>query len=183
MRGSKLWLVFALLSSGCAAAPALAPQPLKPIDPARFFTGRWYEIARTPIIFTDGCVAGTTDFFETDRGQLIERDECRKGSPEGPAKRFQGPVDVLNPGPNNKFTVHYAVYGLLPLPQTYWILDHAIDYSWFIVSNPSFHNIAILGRTPRPAPGEAAALPREAQAMGYDTSKLEFPPPFPPGMK
>jgi apolipoprotein D and lipocalin family protein len=183
MRRSKLLLAFALLTSGCAAAPPLAPQPLKPIDPARFFTGRWYEIARTPMIFTNGCVAGTTDFFETDRAQLIERDECREGSPEGKVKIFQGPVDVLNPGENTKFTVHYALYGLLPLSQTYWVLDHAPDYAWFIVSNPSFQNIALLGRTPRPAPGEAAVLTQEARAMGYDTSKLEFPTPFPPSMK
>jgi apolipoprotein D and lipocalin family protein len=159
-----------------------APQPLKPIDPAQFFTGRWYEIARTPNMFTNGCVAGTTDFHHNPEGQLIERDACRRGTPEGTEKVFKGPVDILDEA-DNKFTVHYTLFGVIPFAQTYWILDHADDYAWFIVSNPSFQNIALLGRIPRQPPAVVTALTARAQALGYDTSKLEFPETFPPGEK
>jgi len=178
----SLPLLLSLALAACATNPApVAPQPIKPIDIARFFTGRWYEIARTPMMFTNGCVAGTTDFLTRPDGQRVERDECRKGSPEGPTKVFQGRITLLNPSQNNEFTVHYVLYGFIPLSQTYWILDHAADYSWFIVSNPSFQNVALLGRTPRPSQAEIDALSAEVKGMGYDTSKLEYPETFPPG--
>jgi apolipoprotein D and lipocalin family protein len=162
------------------APPPMAPQPLKPLD-AAFFTGRWYEITRTPNFFTNGCVAGTTDFVHGDNGQLIEQDECRKGTPEGATKTFRGSVEFLNPPADNKFTVHYTLYGFVPFAQTYWVLDHAPDYAWFIVSNPSFQNVAILDRAPRSSPALVAELTARLKAMGYDTSKLEFPVTFPPG--
>jgi len=177
-------VLFSLSVAGCATpvggTPPGAPQPAKPVDASVFFTGRWYEIARTPNMFTNGCVAGTTDFVHNANGQLIERDACRKGTPEGPEKVFRGPVDDVN-AENNKFVVHYTIFGFVPFAQTYWILDHANDYSWFIVSNPSFQNIALLGRIPRQPPAVVADLTARAKAMGYDTSKLEFPEDFPPG--
>ena len=176
--GLFLTLAIGQTASATGGNIPTAPQPLKPIDPARFFTGRWYEIARTPNMFTNGCVAGTTDFYRTD-GQLIERDACRRGTPEGTEKVFKGPVDILDPQ-DNKFVVHYTLFGFVPFAQTYWVLDHADDYNWFIVSNPSFQNIALLGRIPRQPPAEVAALTARAKAMGYDTSKLEFPETFPP---
>jgi apolipoprotein D and lipocalin family protein len=179
-------VLFGLSLAACATpmggTPPGAPEPLKPVDASVFFTGRWYEIARTPNMFTNGCVAGTTDFLHNADGQLIERDACRKGTPEGPEKVFKGAVDHVN-AENNKFVVHYTIFGFVPFAQTYWVLDHADDYSWFIVSNPSFQNIALLGRIPRQPPAVVADLTARAQAMGYDTSKLEFPEDFPPGEK
>jgi apolipoprotein D and lipocalin family protein len=178
----SLLAILSLALTACAMRDAsTAPQPAKPIDTARFYSGRWYEIARTPMMFTNGCVAGTTDFFHRPDGQLIERDACRRGTPTGSEKIFQGPADILNPGENTKITVHYTLYGFIPVSQTYWMLDHADDYSWFIVSTPTLSNIALLGRTPRPSAAEIAALTARAQNLGYDTSKLEYPEEFPPG--
>ena len=51
--------VLAMTTAACAGmdeAPR-APQPGKQIDAAQFYTGRWYEIARTPMKLTDGCAA------------------------------------------------------------------------------------------------------------------------------
>jgi apolipoprotein D and lipocalin family protein len=177
-----LVLASAITLAACATGGNMptAPQPVKPIDSAQFFTGRWYEIARTPNMFTNGCVAGTTDFYHRPDGQLIERDACRRGTPEGSEKVFKGPIDILSTD-DNKFVVHYTLFGFVPFAQTYWILDHGNDYGWFIVSTPNFQNIALLGRVPRPPQAEIAALTARAKALGYDTSKLEFPPEFPPG--
>ena len=178
--GLAVMLAVTLTACATGGNTPTAPQPVKPIDPVRFFTGRWYEIARTPNMFTNDCVAGTTDFYHRPDGQLIERDACRRGTPEGPEKVFKGPVDILS-AEDNKFVVHYTLFGFLPFAQTYWVLDHADNYSWFIVSNPSFQNIALLGRIPRQPPAEIAALTARARALGYDTAKLEFPEDFPPG--
>lgn len=182
MRG--IWgfgILFGLALSGCAMTPPAAPQPQKPITVSRFYTGRWYEIARTPNQFTTDCVAGTTDFLHRPDGQLVERDECRRGTPEGKPKVFEGPADILDPGQNTKIVVHYTLFGFLPFAQTYWMLDHGPDYRWFIVANPGFNELAILDRHPRPSAAEIGELNQHARALGFDTAKLEYPKLFPPG--
>ncbi len=160
---------------------ALAPQPKKPIDVAQFFTGRWYEIARTPMRLTDGCVAGTTDYYKAADGALIDRDACREGSPEGKEKTFSGPVTILNPGENTKVSVHYKVFGVFTVSKTYWMLDHSDDYRWFIVSDPAFKTLSLFTRAARPSTDEVKSLTARAQALGYDTKKLEYPTEFPQG--
>jgi apolipoprotein D and lipocalin family protein len=186
-RAVSLGLAFSLAFSiaACAGTPrdgaALAPEPAKPIDVARFYSGRWYEIARTPMKLTDGCVAGATDYFKDDQGRLIDRDSCRTGTPEGKEKVFAGPVTILNPGQNTKVTVHYAVLGVFTVSKTYWMLDHGDDYGWFIVSDPQFKNLSLFTRSPRPAAEEVKRLTARAQALGYDPAKLEYPSQFPEG--
>jgi apolipoprotein D and lipocalin family protein len=177
------FLILCLSLAGCASPPsessAMAPQPAKPIDEARFFTGRWYEIARTPMKLTDGCVAGTTDYLAGSNGELIDRDACRMGTPAGKEKAYQGPVSILDPGENNKVMVRYTVYGIIPVVRTYWMLDHGVDYQWFIVANPAFTNVSIFTRSPRPDEKLVAALTARVRALGYDAGKLEYPTEFP----
>jgi apolipoprotein D and lipocalin family protein len=169
---------------GCAGmsdGAAATPQPAKPVDSARLYSGRWYEIARTPTKLTDGCVAGTTDFQTDADGKVIEHDACRDKSPEGKEKTISGPVTILNPGENTKLRVRYQLFGVLPLARTYWVLDHGDDDRWFIFSDPAFKNLNLFTRSPRPSPEEVKQLTARARSLGYDTSKLEYPTPFPPG--
>ena len=179
--GSAILGIVWLTSCSGSDSKVAAPGPAKPIDAARFYTGRWYEIARTPMKLTDGCVAGTTDYIHRSDGQLIDRDACRMNTPDGQEKVYQGPVTILNPGMNTKITVHYIVWGFIPVGRTYWMLDHDDDYTWFVVANPAFDTISLFTRNPRPSGSEVAALTNHARDLGYDTKKLEFPTPFPPG--
>ncbi len=187
--GMRAGLTFALLalvglgtvSCSSGAQQAVAPQPVKPIDASRFFTGRWYEIGRTPMSLTKNCVAGTTDYFNNASGKLIDLDACRMGTPAGAEKDYQGPVTILNPGQNNKVTVQYTVYYIIPVTKTYWMLDHGADYSWFIVTDPAFDMLSLFTRNPRPSTAEVAALTARASALGYDAGELEYPEQFPPG--
>lgn len=178
---ANLPILLSLILAACATTPPTAPAPLKSVDTATFFTGRWYEITRTPNFFVKNCVSGTTDFLTTPDGKLIERDQCRRGNPAGSIKSFQGPIVFTDNGQHNEFTVHYTLYGFIPFSQPYWILDHAADYSWFIVETPSFQEVSVLSRTPRPPAAETAKHVGELRSLGYDTSKLEYPPLFPPG--
>jgi apolipoprotein D and lipocalin family protein len=167
------------LGVGAGAALADAPQPAKPIDAATFYAGRWYEIGRTPMRITAGCVAGTTDFSRTPDGKIHDKDACRQGGPDGKEKAFAGPVTILDPGTNAKFQISYIVFGFVPVPTTYWVLDHGDD--WFIASDPSFKNLSFFTRSARPPEAEVKALTARSAALGFDTSKLEFPAQFPPG--
>jgi apolipoprotein D and lipocalin family protein len=173
-------LLAACASMSAPSGPETAPQPAYAVDEARFFTGRWYEIARTPMKLTDGCVAGTTDYLRDDAGRLIDKDACRKGTPEGHEKAFTGSVTFLNPE-KTKMRVDYKVLGLFSAPRTWWILDHDETYGWFVVSDPQFQNVSLFSRNARPSASELAMLNGKAKALGYDVSKLEYPAQFTAG--
>ena len=181
VRLAALGIIMTLVGCSSIEGSRVAPEPAKSIDLARFYSGRWYEIARTPMSLTDGCVAGTTDYFQDKSGRLIERDGCRMKTPEGEEKTYQGPVTLLSPEAHNKISVRYVVWGLFPVTWTYWMLDRGDDYDWFIVSDPKFENISLFTRTPRPAPATVEMLRQRTRELGYDPAKLEFPTQFPPG--
>lgn len=184
-RAANWWLKLLLILplSGCAAGQADSPQahePVKSVDMARLYTGRWYEIGREPTKLTDGCVAGTTSYLANADDKLVQRDACRTGTPEGKERAFQGTVAVLDPGQNNKILVRYRVWGIFTLPYTYWILDHGKDYQWFIVATPQMNIVSILSRDPNPPQSEVDKLTAQVRALGYD-GPLEYPARFPPG--
>jgi apolipoprotein D and lipocalin family protein len=179
----SLGLVTAATLSACVMAPVApaAPQPAQNIDASRFYTGRWYEIGRTPMRLTDGCVAGTTDYTHDGDGKLREVDACHDKTPAGKSETIQGQMAILNPGENNKTLVHYRVFHIFTVSRTYWILDRGKNYDWFIETDPGFQNMSIFTRSPRPSSAEVNQLTQRARAMGYDISKLEYPAQFPPG--
>lgn len=162
-----------LFATACAAAQA--PQPLKPVDFNRFYTGVWAEIGRRPMSLTDGCVAGATRYTPTGPGRVEVRDTCHKGAPSGPEAAIGGPGRIVDPGTNAKLRVSYRLFGLFSLSREYWVLDHADDYGWFISADPKFENLWIYTRDPRVDPATVKMLVDRARKLGYDVSKLEFP--------
>src|SRR5580704_50308 len=75
----------ALAAALAFAAPALAAQvqPLKPV-PTTAYTGRWYEIARTPNGMQADCQGPTTDFAGWANGNFAAVQTCHKGVAAGP---------------------------------------------------------------------------------------------------
>ena len=171
----------ALAGSAVAADKAKAPEPARPVDAASFFAGRWYEIGRTPMKLTDGCVAGYTDYTLKGPAKLVVRDACRDKTPSGKEKVIGGPAKILNPGQNTKIHVSYRLFGVIPVARDYWMLDHGDG--WFVQATPAMDMINIYTRDPRPSPEVVAELTARTKAFGYDVSKLEFPPVLPPGEK
>jgi apolipoprotein D and lipocalin family protein len=171
-------LLLAALSATAVLAmtkkPA-APAPAKAVDVDKLFSGRWAEIGRTPMKLTDGCVAGATTYTKVSATRVNVRDTCQDKTPTGKEKAIGGPGKILDPGTNTKLHVRYMVLGVIPLGRDYWILDHADDYTWFISADPAFKNLWIYARDPRIGRPQVDALVARAKAMGYDTTKLEFP--------
>ena len=175
----KTAILAATVALGAAAIPfwaraasPVAPEPAKPLDAASFFAGRWYEIGRTPMSLTDGCVAGYTDYLKAG-DKLTQRDACRDKTPSGKEKVIGGPLTITNPGQNTKVHVSYRLFGVVPIARDYWMLDHGDG--WFIQATPDMKMINIYTRSPHPAPELVAELTAKTKAMGYDTTKLEFP--------
>ena len=163
------------LATASQAAAANAPEPAKPVDAARFYAGTWHEIGRRPMSLTNGCVAGATDYTMEAPDKVKVLDSCHKNTPDGALKTIGGPATITDPGTNAKLHVSYRFAGIFPVGKDYWVLDHADDYSWFISSDPSFENLWIYTRDPHVSPERRQALIDRAKALGYDTSKLEFP--------
>ncbi len=184
MRSTSLLAPLLILPlAGCATGQPpqkMAPEPVKSVDMARLYTGRWYEVGREPTKLTDGCVAGTTSYLANSKGQLVQRDACHTGTPEGKERAFQGTVAVLDPGQNNKILVRYKVWHIFTLPYTYWILDHGANYHWFIVATPDMSIVSMLTRNPNPPPSEVNKLTARVRALGYQ-GPLEYPAQFDAG--
>lgn len=141
------------------------------VDPARFYRGVWLEVARRPMWITDGCVVGTTSYAKgAQPNQVLVRDACRKGGPGGEETVLAGVGEIRDPGVNSRIDVQYNPL----LTVQYHIIDHAQDYSWFIGTSPTLDNLFIYTRS-RPTKRALDALVARAGALGYDTSRLEFP--------
>jgi len=163
-------LATATLACSVQAMAATAPEPLKPVDPDQLYQGRWLEIARKPMMITNGCVAGSTTYTRGADGKVDVVDACRRGGVDGKLAEIHGDGQLLDPPQDAKLHVRYNVL----IKWDYWILDHADDYSWFISANPAFDKLWIYTRKP-PSPAQLEDLVARAKRLGYDTSKLEFP--------
>lgn len=165
-------LVGAALSSVglSGAAQAAAAPPAKPVS-SDFYSGKWYEIARTPNAGQRDCEAASTQFTAAGATGFKVLQICRKGSPSGAAKTFRTTGKIVAGTPRNaRFSMSF-LGGLKK--QEYWVLDRADDQSWAIMATPGGNYVWLLSRQPdMPSDVRAAALSR-VRALGY--AKLEFP--------
>lgn len=171
----------AIVASGVAALAAVraltrhprgnanVPEPAKPVDLQQYL-GLWYELARYDQRFERGCEAVTAEYALRHDGSIEVVNRCRK--PHGETKEARGVARVVDPESNAKLKVRF--FG--PFGGDYWVLDHADDYTWSIVGEPSGRYLWLLTRDPRPANEVRQALVRRAGELGYDTSLLLFDP-------
>ncbi|KSB89973.1 lipocalin [Caulobacter vibrioides] len=161
------------LAASLAATPVLAlagaQSPSKPVA-AAFYTGKWYEIARTPNSGQRNCEAPTTEFTAKTAESFSVRQVCRRDSATGKAKTFNTSGKIVAGSENAKFSMNF-LGGLKK--QEYWVLDHADDASWAIMATPGGNFVWLLSRKPvMDEAAKAAALSR-VKALGYE--KLVFP--------
>jgi apolipoprotein D and lipocalin family protein len=161
---------FAGLLGAASSSLAEPPQPVRPV-PANLYTGRWYEIARTPNHMQADCQGATTDFSGWAAGAFSAVQTCRQGAPSGPKKTVAVHGRVLPASQNAKMQL--AMLGGL-ITQQYWILDHAENNAWLIMATANGHYVWLMSRQPvLDAAARAAALGR-LQALGFDLSRLAF---------
>ncbi|MDG2521392.1 lipocalin family protein [Caulobacter segnis] len=154
-----------------SAARAAAPPPAKPVA-ERFYSGKWFEIARLPNAGQKDCEAPTTVFTQAGAGAFTVVQTCRRGSAGGKAKVFNTKGKVVEGSRNAKFSMSF-LGGLHR--QEYWVLDRADDQSWALMATPGGNYIWLLARQAvMSAPARAAALGR-MKALGYPVERLEFP--------
>lgn len=154
-----------------ALARSSAPEPKRAVDPA-FFTGQWYEIARTDNWRQKDCEAPTYRFDPLKSATATFTLTCRHGSPTGPSESVKVTIKVPQDEQRNKFRV--ATLGGL-LAADYWVLDIADDNSWSILSTAGGNYVWILSRRPTLDSSLKTRLLGDIRAMGYDMSKIIQP--------
>ena len=163
-------ILAAVALSLALATPAFAeaPEPAKPVDPARF-TGRWYEQARLPSPYQKDCFASTFDWARNKDGSLDVVVSCRLGSPGGKAKVQRARATVLDPKTHAKLRVSFM--GGLASAE-YRVLDRADDYSWVLLGTSGGRYMWILSNRPKLSEELRRQAVARAAALGYAVNKL-----------
>ncbi len=164
-------LVASLVLLAAAPACAGAHPPVKPV-PAELYSGRWYEIARTPNVMQKDCEGPTSDFEGWSAGTFVVVNTCHRGGPKGESRVIRAKAKILTPGDNTRFRMSF--FGGL-VHQEYWILDHADDDSWALMGTPGGNYVWLLSRRPAMPPASLAAALARAESLGYTPSRLMYP--------
>jgi apolipoprotein D and lipocalin family protein len=172
--GLSALITLGLALSGCAAVfsrhavgNGRVPEPARSVELSRYL-GRWFEIARYEQGFQKDCEGVTADYTLRPDGSLSVINRCRK--PDGKTTQATGRAKIVDRVSGAKLKVSF--FG--PFYGDYWVMDHAEDYSWSIVGEPSGRYLWLLARTANPAPAEREALIARAKALGYDTAMLRI---------
>jgi apolipoprotein D and lipocalin family protein len=144
------------------------PQPGKPVK-LSLYLGLWYEIGRYDNWFERGLEGVTAEYRVRADGRIRIFNTGRRRSPTGPARVAQGWAKVVPGSENAKLKVSF--FGPLFIGN-YWVLDHADDYAWSIVGEPSGRYLWLLSRRPYLAPETRAAMYERARELGYDTDLI-----------
>ena len=162
-----------MLVAGCQflPPPADAPQTVDYVDLERY-AGTWYEIARYPNRFQEGCVATTATYEARDDGRIDVINRCLNGGFDGPERVAEGVARVVDEDSNAQLKVSF----FWPFSGDYWVIGLDEDYHWAVVGHPRRKYLWILARTPALDPVAREDIMRLIEARGYDTGPLEKTP-------
>lgn len=156
---------------GCSKGPvgnAHVPEPQKPVELERYL-GLWYEIGRYENRFEEGCEGVTAEYSKLEDGLIRVVNTCRHGSVGGEKEIAEGKAKIVEGSGNAKLKVSF--FGPFYFGN-YWVLDHADDYSWSIVGEPSGRYLWLLTRSSAVSEEQKSFLWNRAKQLGYDTSLL-----------
>ena len=145
------------------------PQPAKAVDLKRYI-GLWYEHARYENRFERDCEAVTAEYRQRPDGVIEVVNSCHKAAVSGPLKVAKGRAKVVKGSQGAKLRVSF--FG--PFFGDYWVLDHADDYSWSIVGEPSGRYLWLLTREAKSPAAQQERLMTRVKELGYDTRLLRM---------
>lgn len=155
-----------LLLSSTAWGEGLRTVPF--VEVSRYL-GAWYQIARNPLPFEQGCVCSRQVLSARPDGRVGVYNSCNNQSASGPLREIRGFAINDDPSSNARFTVDFG----LPRLGQYWIIGLDADYRYAVVSDPSKSSLYILSKTPTLTPELYASALAEAAAQ-VETSSLQM---------
>jgi apolipoprotein D and lipocalin family protein len=129
------------------------------------YLGKWYEIARFPQSFEEGCSYSTAEYSLNEDGSIKVINTCLKN---GDIDIAEGKATIADKKTNAKLNVQF-----IPIFKgKYWIIALAPDYSYAMVGHPNRKYLWILSRTPEMNSQTYNYLLVQAAAKGFDVRKL-----------
>jgi apolipoprotein D and lipocalin family protein len=155
---------------GCIYRGRKQSLPLKTVpyvDLGRY-TGVWYEIARYPNSFQEGCVGSRATYTLRDDGNISVLNECYDKAFDGKLRSAKGKAWVTDKETNAKLKVSFFWI----FAGDYWIIDLGKDYEYAVVGHPKRKYLWILSRTKEMDAVVYEGILSRLQEKEYDTSRL-----------
>lgn len=141
------------------------------------YLGKWYEIARIPFSFEDGCIAPITATYTVDpnnSSQLIVENKCSQLN--NPAKISSGIASFVESQTIGKLEVNFLPKWISWMPFSsgdYWIIY--TDYTnYAIVGSPNHKYMWVLSRSETFDTAKLNKLLLMAEVQGFDINKLIY---------
>ena len=129
------------------------------------YLGKWYEIARLPFRFEDGCTDVTATYSLSKDGNVSVLNECLK---DGKLKQTKGKAKVVDKNTGAKLKVTF----FWPFSADYWIINLGENYDYAIVGSPSRKYLWILSRNPQMDEKLFFQLVESVKSKGFNVGKL-----------
>lgn len=164
------WLAWAGLLGGCSSHPDLPTVDHVDLDR---YQGTWYEIARLPAFFQEGCRDSQAEYELLPDGKVSVINSCVK---DGEKEVAQGTAWVVDEQTNAKLKVRFDnwISNLLPwlVVGDYWIIYLEPDYSVAIVGTPDRGYLWILSRSQTMADEKYEQLLAFCRERGFETGEM-----------
>jgi apolipoprotein D and lipocalin family protein len=144
------------------------PLPVVPYVDLTRYAGTWYEIARYPHSFQEGCVGSKATYTLRDDGKISVLNECYDKSFSGKIRSAKGKAWIVDKETNAKLKVSF----FWPFAGDYWIIDLGKNYEYAIIGHPSREYLWILSRTKEIEEKIYEAILSRLKDNQYNTSKL-----------
>ena len=159
-----------LMLSGCAAQhPPLSTVEYVDLDR---YLGTWYEIARYPAPFQEGCVATSATYTPHEDGGIRVINRCRVETLDGEVREAEGRAKIVDEESNAKLKVTF----FWPFYGDYWVIGLGPGYEWSLVGEPSREYLWILSRSRHLSPDTFNDIVARLPALGYDPDQLIVTP-------
>lgn len=162
-----LFILVAVTACGAVYRDKAQPMVAQADFDAALYLGEWYEIARYPVIFQEGCTATKATYAAIDAKTVSVLNQCRQGDPSGPLSQIKGTAQIVGPG---ELRVRFSSVPFLRAP--YWVLWVDEDYETAVVGVPSGRAGWVLARTPKITPAKRAQAENALRSNGYDPDAL-----------
>jgi apolipoprotein D and lipocalin family protein len=160
-----LLVVFQIKQSRAAAgSPPL--QTVAHVDLTRY-VGQWYEIARYPNSFQNGCVGSSAQYTLRADGEIDVVNSCRDGK-TGETRQAKGRAWIVDPASNARLKVSF----FWPFRGDYWIIDLGKEYEYAVIGTPNRNYFWILARQPTMDDAVFSTLVQRAAGQGFDPSRI-----------
>lgn len=164
-----MFLAAAMLMAACTPNPvyrqSTEPLPVAYIDQARYL-GAWYEQARLPNSFEEGCQRATAEYAVRDDGLISVVNTCFEAN--GEQRVARGRARPAGEAGEGKLEVSF--FG--PFWAKYWVLDRGENYEWSIVGEPEGRYLWVLTREREITPAMRAMFERRITELGYRPAEL-----------